>query len=75
MSPFLFILTMEGLHIAMDDAVSKGVFREAQLESDDLAISHLFYADYAIFLGCSTDSFLFVCLGIPVGESMVRVKG
>ncbi|XP_023758756.1 uncharacterized protein LOC111907189 [Lactuca sativa] len=91
LSPFLFIIAMEGLHISMEDAVSEVVFRGGQLESHDLAISHLFYADGAIFLGewnennvrnlirvlgcCSTESFPFVYLGVPVGESLVRVKG
>nr|KAJ0216202.1 hypothetical protein LSAT_V11C300102750 [Lactuca sativa] len=51
LSPFLFIIAMEGLHIDMEDAVSEGVFKGAQLEPHDLAISHLFYADDAIFLG------------------------
>ncbi|XP_042758072.1 secreted RxLR effector protein 78-like [Lactuca sativa] len=51
LSPFVFIIAMEGLHIAMEDVVSEGVFRWAQLEPHDLAISHLFYADDAIFLG------------------------
>lgn len=48
---FLFIIAMEGLHIAMEDMVAHGVFCGVPLNSNDIRISHLFYADDALLLG------------------------
>lgn len=43
--PFLFIIVVEGLHVVIEDAVAAGVFCGAPLGSDDVSISHLFYAN------------------------------
>ncbi|KAL6508840.1 hypothetical protein OROHE_021399 [Orobanche hederae] len=51
LSPFLFIIAMEGLNILMKNAVSLNLFQGAKVGRDELPISHLFYADDAIFLG------------------------
>nr|KAJ0196886.1 hypothetical protein LSAT_V11C700362410 [Lactuca sativa] len=51
LSHFLLIIAMEGLHIAMEDMVAHGVFRSVPLNSNDIHISHLFYADDALILG------------------------
>ncbi|GJX36378.1 putative RNA-directed DNA polymerase, eukaryota, reverse transcriptase zinc-binding domain protein [Tanacetum coccineum] len=45
LSPFLFILVMEGLHCALSNAVSSGLIRGIKLGSSDITLSHLFYAD------------------------------
>ncbi|GKC66249.1 putative RNA-directed DNA polymerase, eukaryota, reverse transcriptase zinc-binding domain protein, partial [Tanacetum coccineum] len=45
LSPFLFILVMEGLHYALSNAVSSGLIRGIKLGSSDITLSHLFYAD------------------------------
>ena len=50
-STFLFIISMEGLHITMEDVVAEGMFWGITLYSSNLMISHLFYADDAQFLG------------------------
>ncbi|XP_052621507.1 uncharacterized protein LOC111882826 [Lactuca sativa] len=50
-SPFLFIIAMEGLHIAIEDAAVEGVFQGAPMGSDEVLVSHLFYVNDAIFLG------------------------
>ncbi|KAL4557832.1 hypothetical protein LXL04_036026 [Taraxacum kok-saghyz] len=47
LSPFLFILVMEVLHISMHRAMKQGFFRPLRI-GDTLHISHLFYADNAI---------------------------
>ncbi|GKB89405.1 putative RNA-directed DNA polymerase, eukaryota, reverse transcriptase zinc-binding domain protein [Tanacetum coccineum] len=45
LSPFLFILVMDGLHNALSTAVSSGLIRGVKFGSPELTISHLFYAD------------------------------
>ncbi|GJT74868.1 hypothetical protein Tco_1041593 [Tanacetum coccineum] len=50
LSPFLFILVMEALHLSVCKAVDEDVFKGIQLQGS-LALSHLFYADDAFFMG------------------------
>ncbi|GKE42501.1 putative RNA-directed DNA polymerase, eukaryota, reverse transcriptase zinc-binding domain protein [Tanacetum coccineum] len=45
LSPFLFILVLEGLHNALYTAVSSGLIRGVKLGSPEVTISHLFYVD------------------------------
>nr|GEV02404.1 RNA-directed DNA polymerase, eukaryota, reverse transcriptase zinc-binding domain protein [Tanacetum cinerariifolium] len=49
LSPFLFIINMEGLHVAVEDAISAGLYR--CLTIDTISFSHLFFVDDAIFIG------------------------
>ncbi|GJU48131.1 RNA-directed DNA polymerase, eukaryota, reverse transcriptase zinc-binding domain protein [Tanacetum coccineum] len=51
LSPFLFIIAMEGLHVAMDTAMDHGLFRGMSIGLNEYRLSHLLYADDAIFLG------------------------
>nr|GEV67309.1 RNA-directed DNA polymerase, eukaryota [Tanacetum cinerariifolium] len=51
LSPFLFIIAMEGLHVAMDMAMDHGLFRGKSIGLNEYRLSHLLYADDAIFLG------------------------
>ncbi|GJR38064.1 RNA-directed DNA polymerase, eukaryota [Tanacetum coccineum] len=55
LSPFLFILIMESLHLSFQRVVDAGMFTEIRLSSM-LNLSHLFYADDAIFLGQWSDT-------------------
>nr|GEV51997.1 RNA-directed DNA polymerase, eukaryota [Tanacetum cinerariifolium] len=50
LAPYLFILIMESLHISFSRATSAGVFNGIRI-NDSTVISHLFYADDAIFMG------------------------
>ncbi|GJR64060.1 RNA-directed DNA polymerase, eukaryota [Tanacetum coccineum] len=50
LSPFLFILVMESLHISFQRVVDAGLFKGIIL-SPSLHLSHLLYADDAIFMG------------------------
>ncbi|KAL7589711.1 hypothetical protein Lser_V15G36557 [Lactuca serriola] len=50
-SPFLFVIDMEGLNVSLKPACSKGIFREVQLPNNGPIISHILYADDALFLG------------------------
>ncbi|GJS68656.1 putative RNA-directed DNA polymerase, eukaryota, reverse transcriptase zinc-binding domain protein [Tanacetum coccineum] len=49
LSPFLFILVMEVLHVAIEDAINAGLFYGAKLHS--LHVSHLFFMDDVLLLG------------------------
>lgn len=49
LSPFLFILVMEGLHVAIEDAVNQCVFRGALIGDGGFVVSHIFYADDTLF--------------------------
>nr|GFC42391.1 RNA-directed DNA polymerase, eukaryota [Tanacetum cinerariifolium] len=50
LAPFLFILIMESLHRSFNRAVEAVIFTSLRID-DALTISHLFYADDAIFIG------------------------
>ncbi|GKB45996.1 RNA-directed DNA polymerase, eukaryota, reverse transcriptase zinc-binding domain protein [Tanacetum coccineum] len=49
LSPFLFIIAMEGLHVAMEDAMAAGLYNGFKINT--LNLSHLFFADDALFIG------------------------
>nr|KAJ0216241.1 hypothetical protein LSAT_V11C300125010 [Lactuca sativa] len=51
LSPFLFLIAMEGLNIVMKEACAKGIFKGTRIPNSNLIISHLFYADDALFIG------------------------
>ncbi|GJY15773.1 RNA-directed DNA polymerase, eukaryota [Tanacetum coccineum] len=50
LSPFLFIIVMEGLHIALKNAVSSGLIQGASIGESCYKISHLFYADDVVII-------------------------
>ncbi|GJU47741.1 RNA-directed DNA polymerase, eukaryota, reverse transcriptase zinc-binding domain protein [Tanacetum coccineum] len=51
LSPFLFILAMEGLHALVCKAVNMGIYKGATIGYDHTRVSHLIYADDVIFAG------------------------
>ena len=51
MSPFLFILAMEGFHAVLLKAVQVKLFQPAIVGNEGLPVSHLLYADDVVFLG------------------------
>ncbi|GJW38482.1 RNA-directed DNA polymerase, eukaryota [Tanacetum coccineum] len=52
LSPFLFILVMESLHVAFQRVIDRGMFVPILVGKNDLVpISHLFYANDAMFIG------------------------
>ncbi|GJU67009.1 RNA-directed DNA polymerase, eukaryota [Tanacetum coccineum] len=50
LSPFLFILVMESLHVSFQRVVDAGLFKRIVL-APSFHLSHMFYADDAIFMG------------------------
>nr|GEV34055.1 RNA-directed DNA polymerase, eukaryota [Tanacetum cinerariifolium] len=45
LSLFLFIIIMEGLHVALSDSVRNGLIRGINIDSTDINLNHLFFAD------------------------------
>nr|GEU35437.1 hypothetical protein [Tanacetum cinerariifolium] len=54
LSPYLFILVMESLHISFQRVVDAGIFKGIEL-GPSFQLSHMFYADDAVFVGQWSD--------------------
>ncbi|GJZ96059.1 RNA-directed DNA polymerase, eukaryota, partial [Tanacetum coccineum] len=50
LAPYLFILVMESLHLSFSRVVDAGIFKGIKIDNSTM-ISHLFYADDAVFVG------------------------
>ncbi|XP_071695076.1 uncharacterized mitochondrial protein AtMg01250-like [Rutidosis leptorrhynchoides] len=48
LSPLLFIIVMEGLHILLKNAVESNLIRGTVVGNEEVNISHIFYADDVI---------------------------
>ncbi|GKD74678.1 RNA-directed DNA polymerase, eukaryota, reverse transcriptase zinc-binding domain protein, partial [Tanacetum coccineum] len=73
LSPFLFILAMEGLQALTSKAEELGLFKGATFGRDNMSISHLMYADDVIFFGeCNV---LGVCVFDEEVSDMANVIG
>nr|GEY22592.1 RNA-directed DNA polymerase, eukaryota, reverse transcriptase zinc-binding domain protein [Tanacetum cinerariifolium] len=55
LSPFLFILVMKSLHISFQRVVEVGLFKGIEV-AHSFNLSHMFYADDAIFMGQWSES-------------------
>ena len=51
MSPFLFILAIEGFHAVLQKAVQVEVFKPAYIGDDGFRVSNLLYVDDIVFMG------------------------
>ncbi|GJX96590.1 RNA-directed DNA polymerase, eukaryota, reverse transcriptase zinc-binding domain protein [Tanacetum coccineum] len=72
LSPFLFILIMESLHLSFQRVVDAGLFTGINLNSS-LTLSHMFYADDAVFLGQWNDGNIDTLVNVL--ECFYRVSG
>ncbi|GJR93502.1 RNA-directed DNA polymerase, eukaryota [Tanacetum coccineum] len=50
LAPYLFILVMESLHLSFSRVVDAGIFKGLKI-NNSTTVSHLFYADDAVFVG------------------------
>nr|GEY11881.1 RNA-directed DNA polymerase, eukaryota, reverse transcriptase zinc-binding domain protein [Tanacetum cinerariifolium] len=83
LAPYLFILIMKSLHLSILHFVDNGLFKGIQLPGS-VIISHLFYANDAMFISEWSDENLkvilntlkcfFLASGITVGDRMTRIK-
>ncbi|GJR44939.1 RNA-directed DNA polymerase, eukaryota [Tanacetum coccineum] len=60
LSPFLFILVMECLHLSFQNVVDAGMFTGISL-NHSVNLSHMFYADDAVFVGQWNDQNINIC--------------
>ncbi|GJZ24056.1 RNA-directed DNA polymerase, eukaryota [Tanacetum coccineum] len=83
LSPYLFILVMESLHLSVTRVVNEGVFKGIRLH-ESLSLSHLFYADDALFIGEWSDgncvviisfSNVFILLRFRINISKSQIMG
>lgn len=51
LSPFLFVNSIEGLDIAIQDAREKSLYHDIPILKSDYCLYHLLYANYALFIG------------------------
>nr|GEU94818.1 RNA-directed DNA polymerase, eukaryota, reverse transcriptase zinc-binding domain protein [Tanacetum cinerariifolium] len=72
LSPFLFILIMESLHLSFQRVVDAGLFTGINLNSS-LTLSHMLYADDAVFLGQWNDRNIDTLVNVL--ECFFRVSG
>nr|GEX71343.1 RNA-directed DNA polymerase, eukaryota, reverse transcriptase zinc-binding domain protein [Tanacetum cinerariifolium] len=70
LSPFLFIIVLEGLHVAMEDTMAAGLYNGCKINTVNL--SHLFFTDDALFIGEWSRSNIY--LGLPIDCNMALVK-
>ncbi|GJY57252.1 RNA-directed DNA polymerase, eukaryota [Tanacetum coccineum] len=70
LSPFLFILVMESLHISFNNILNSGLYKGIRID-ESLTLSHLFYADDAVFIGkwdkANVITIVILCLNVSSG--------
>ncbi|XP_071729076.1 uncharacterized protein [Rutidosis leptorrhynchoides] len=50
LSPFLFLIMMEGLESLIKDSVRSGLIKAAKFDDQEFKVTHLFYADNVVFI-------------------------
>nr|GEY93057.1 RNA-directed DNA polymerase, eukaryota [Tanacetum cinerariifolium] len=70
LAPYLFILIKESLHLSFSRAVDAGIFTGIKIDSS-LTISHIFYANDAVFIGEWSNANL---TGVMVGGNSSTIK-
>nr|GEW33958.1 RNA-directed DNA polymerase, eukaryota [Tanacetum cinerariifolium] len=75
LSPYLFILIMESLHLSVSRAVNEGLFKGIRLQGS-LSLSHLFYADHTLFivLGVDVRRATVEAMAVSIGCSIMQQK-
>ncbi|GJW96376.1 RNA-directed DNA polymerase, eukaryota, reverse transcriptase zinc-binding domain protein [Tanacetum coccineum] len=73
LSPFLFILAMEGLHGITCKAVEMGIFRGATF-GNGVGVSDENVSNLAKAIGCGAANLPMMYLGVPIGCNMARSR-
>nr|GEV51666.1 RNA-directed DNA polymerase, eukaryota [Tanacetum cinerariifolium] len=69
-SPFLFILIMETLHLTFKRVLNAGLYKGVSL-NDSFTISHLFYPDDVVFIGLKINLYKSKLMRIGVSSNVV----
>ncbi|GJU29578.1 RNA-directed DNA polymerase, eukaryota, reverse transcriptase zinc-binding domain protein [Tanacetum coccineum] len=72
LSPFLFIIIMEGLHMALNDGLAANMFHGVKVGSP-VRVSCNEVEIMASYTGCEAAFFPFTYLGLPNGSNMSRI--
>ncbi|KAJ9562034.1 hypothetical protein OSB04_007194 [Centaurea solstitialis] len=51
MAPFLFLVVAKGMHVMVEEAIKKGLFKGLKVGNGGVTLSHLQYADDVVFFG------------------------
>nr|GFA40610.1 RNA-directed DNA polymerase, eukaryota [Tanacetum cinerariifolium] len=70
LAPFLFLLIMESLHLSFSRAVEARIFTGFRVDHS-ITLSHLFYADDAVFIGMSINIQKSHLLGVGIPDNYV----
>ncbi|GJZ83083.1 RNA-directed DNA polymerase, eukaryota, reverse transcriptase zinc-binding domain protein [Tanacetum coccineum] len=78
LSPFLFIIVMEGLHIALKDGLTANIFQGLKINISKsnlygVGVSSDDIESMAAGTGCSASNLPFSYLGLPIGSNMNRI--
>ncbi|GJX68445.1 RNA-directed DNA polymerase, eukaryota, reverse transcriptase zinc-binding domain protein [Tanacetum coccineum] len=79
LSPFIFIIAMEGLHVVVEDALSVGLYRGLKINfhKSNLAGVGVPFEEvnhFALTTGCNAMQSPFLYLGLPVDCNMANTK-
>nr|GEZ18080.1 RNA-directed DNA polymerase, eukaryota [Tanacetum cinerariifolium] len=71
LAPYLFILVMESLHLSFSKVVDASIIKGIMIDNSTM-ISHLFYADDAVFVGVGIPNDLIVAAASTLGCSIMK---
>ncbi|GKD43794.1 putative RNA-directed DNA polymerase, eukaryota, reverse transcriptase zinc-binding domain protein [Tanacetum coccineum] len=72
LSPFLFIIVLEGLHMALNDGLATNMFHDVKVGSP-VRVSSNKVEIMASYTGCEAGFFPFTYLGLLIGSIMSRI--
>ncbi|GJU29199.1 RNA-directed DNA polymerase, eukaryota [Tanacetum coccineum] len=71
LAPYLFILIMESLHLSFSRVVDADIFKGIKIDTS-VTISHLFYADDAVFIGVGVPNDNITSAAMNLGCSVMK---
>nr|GEV56562.1 hypothetical protein [Tanacetum cinerariifolium] len=71
--PFLFIIVIEGLYMALNDGLAVNMFYGVKVGYPEVGVSSNEVEIVAFYTGCEAGFFPFTYLGLPIGSNMRRI--
>ncbi|GJX69706.1 putative RNA-directed DNA polymerase, eukaryota, reverse transcriptase zinc-binding domain protein [Tanacetum coccineum] len=72
LSPFLFIIIIEALHMALNNGLAANIFHGIKVGSP-VGVSSNEVEIMASYMGCEASFFPFTYIGLPIGSNMSRI--